>query len=204
MSVTVDFWFEFASTYSYLSIMRIEEEAQARAVKLRWRPFLLGPIFASQGLNTSPFRIYPVKGRYMWRDMERRAARYGLAFRCPLEDRQNLFPQNGLWAARMALVGLKQHWGIAFCQSVYQAQFVAGRDIADKNLLISLAVEAGAATDILEQAGSPEIKQQLRTNTEEAQASGLFGAPSFTVAGELFWGDDRLEEALDWAVRYQD
>lgn len=67
----LEFWFEFASTYSYLAASRIEEVAAGSGVRLRWRPFLLGPIFASQGWGDSPFNLYPLKGRYMWRDMER-------------------------------------------------------------------------------------------------------------------------------------
>ena len=97
---TLEFWYEFASTYSYLSAMRIEPLAQAAGVDVRWRPFLLGPIFAAQGLTSSPFNLYPVKGRYMWRDMEREGARFGVPFKRP-----DTFPQNGLVAARVALYG---------------------------------------------------------------------------------------------------
>src|SRR5262245_44856770 len=71
-------WFELASTYSYLAVSRAPEAARAAGVTLVWRPFLLGPIFQKQGWNDSPFNVYPAKGRYMWRDMERLAARYGL------------------------------------------------------------------------------------------------------------------------------
>ncbi len=71
----LDFWYEFASPYSCLSALRIEKLAEDAGVTLRWRPFLLGPIFAAQGWNTSPFALYPSKGRYMWRDTARRAHR---------------------------------------------------------------------------------------------------------------------------------
>ena len=97
----LEFWYEFASTYSYLSAMRIEPLAEAAGVDIRWRPFLLGPVFKAQGLETSPFARYPAKGRYMWRDMEREAARLGLPFYRP-----KTFPQNGLTAARVALLGI--------------------------------------------------------------------------------------------------
>ena len=70
----IEFWFEFASTYSYLSVMRIERAAQAAGVDIAWKPFLLGPVFLALGWNDSPFNIYPPKGRYMWRDLERLAA----------------------------------------------------------------------------------------------------------------------------------
>src|ERR1041385_7871678 len=68
---TVEFWYEFASTYSYPAAMRIARKAREADVTVRWRPFLLGPIFGAQGWNDSPFNIYPAKGRNMWRDLER-------------------------------------------------------------------------------------------------------------------------------------
>ena len=102
----VTFWFEFASTYSYLSAMRIEEMSRKADVDVIWKPFLLGPIFKAQNWDTSPFNLHPAKGRYMVRDIERIAKARGLVFRLP-----NPFPQNGLLAARLALVGLEEGWG---------------------------------------------------------------------------------------------
>jgi 2-hydroxychromene-2-carboxylate isomerase len=191
----IDFWYEFASTYSYLAAMRAEPMARAAGVGLRWRPFLLGPIFAAQGWNNSPFNIYPAKGRYMWRDMERLCAERGLAFRRP-----DPFPQNTLLAPRLA-------WAVPddrradFSRSVYLAEFAEGRDISDARLLASLLSELGLPADaLLARAKSDEVKTRLRAETEAAQAAGVFGAPAFVTAdGELFWGDDRLEQALGWA-----
>ncbi len=194
----IDFWFEFASTYSYLSAMRIEALADNAGVEVRWRPFLLGPIFASQGWTTSPFNIYEAKGRYMWRDMERLCQARGLALRQP-----DPFPQNSLAAARAALA--VEHIDAsklpAFCRAVYAAEFGDGAAITDPDLLGRLADDCGLdGASIREAAGDPRIKQALRAQTEEAQALGIFGAPSFTTPdGELFWGDDRLEQALAWA-----
>ena len=96
MRPELEFWFEFASTYSYPAAMRVEGLCAAADVRLCWRPFLLGPIFAAQGWNDSPFNIYPVKGRYMWRDLERICARERLPLRRPSQ-----FPRNGLLAARV-------------------------------------------------------------------------------------------------------
>src|SRR5215211_1440614 len=83
-------WFEFASTYSYLSVARIENEAAVTGVPVRWEPFLLGPIFTEQGWEDSPFNVYPAKGRYMWRDLERLCDKYGIQFAKP-----SRFPRNG-------------------------------------------------------------------------------------------------------------
>ena len=97
MSGTLDFFFEFASTYSYPAAMRVGELARSAGVRVRWRPFLLGPIFKSQGFDTSPFNVFPAKGRYMWHDLARICENLGLPFRRP-----EPFPQNGLLAARGA------------------------------------------------------------------------------------------------------
>ena len=195
MAKTVEFWFEFASTYSYLSAMRIGALAEKRGIAVVWRPFLLGPIFVAQGWDTSPFNLYPAKGTYMWRDLARRAAKHRLPFKRPDGV---AFPQNGLHAARLALVGLDQGWGADFCRLVFQAQFAQGADIADAAVLQDLAAQVGASADAVGRATEPANKQRLKDNVAEAQAKGVFGAPSFVVNGELFWGDDRLEDALDW------
>ena len=189
----LSFWFEFASTYSYLSALRIEALAAEVGVAIDWHPFLLGPIFRAQGWETSPFNLYPAKGRYMVRDIARIAATRGLVFRLP-----EPFPQNGLLAARLATVGVRDGWVAPFTRAVYVAEFAEGRDISDPvvlaDLLAAVGVDPGPAFDA---AASPAIKEGLRVSTDEAIRLGLFGAPSFTAAdGELFWGDDRLEAAL--------
>ncbi len=190
------FWFEFASTYSYLSAMRIEEMARKADVEVIWKPFLLGPIFKAQNWDTSPFNIYPAKGRYMVRDIERIAQKRGLQFHLPKP-----FPQNGLLAARLAIVGLEEGWGAAFIRSVFRLQFAEQQNIAERSTLTTALADAGASENpAFERAQSAEVKNQLRANTEKAQARGIFGAPSFTTeSGELFWGDDRLEHALLWS-----
>lgn len=193
----VTFWFDFASTYSYLSAMRVENEAAKRGVQVIWKPFWLGPIFVAQGWDTSPFNIYPAKGKYMWRDMARRAEKLGLPFQRP-----DGFPQNSLLAARAATAALHEDWGKEFCRKIYQAQFAEGRDISQPDVVADCVLAAGGIEQItMHQAHSNSHKELLRANVEDAQAKGIFGAPSFTVDEELFWGDDRLEEALDWAAR---
>ena len=168
----VDLWFEFASTYSYPAAMRLAPLAKEVGVIVRWRPFMLGPIFKAQGWNTSPFNLYPAKGRNMWRDLERICLSLDLPF-----VRPKSFPQNTLQATRVALVGLAESWGEDYCRAIYRA----------------LAM--------LERAQSDEVKSQLRAHTEQAQRLDIFGSPSFVTAdGELFWGNDRLEAALSWAA----
>lgn len=190
------FWFEFASTYSYLSVMRLPALAEAAGVDVTWRPFLLGPIFAAQGWTTSPFVLFAAKGNYMWRDVKRRADRFGLEFHRP-----DIFPQNGLYAARAAQLALSHPQGVAFCQNVFLAQFGAKQDISDPVVISACAAAAGLPEDALAQIDDPANKHALRESTEDAARLGIFGSPSFMVDQELFWGDDRLEAALNWAKR---
>jgi len=194
----LDFWFEFASTYSYPAMMRIRTRAAEAGVAVNFRPFLLGPVFAAQGWNTSPFNLFAAKGRNMWRDLERICADLALPFQRP-----EPFPQNSLLAARIALVGLAEPWGEDFCRAVYRAEFGDGRRIDDaetmRAILADLRVEPQA---VLTAAQSNDIKDKLRRETAQAQRLGIFGAPSFVTAdAELFWGNDRLESALAWAKR---
>jgi len=195
---TLEFWYEFASTYSYLAAMRIEALAQAADVAVRWRPFLLGPIFAAQGWNTSPFNLYPAKGRNMWRDVEREAGRLGL----PPLTRPDPFPQNSLSATRAAIHAADQPWLVPFSKAVFDGAYAKGRSIAEPSavaaILDTLGLD-GPAT--LRAASSESNKGRLKLAGEEAKSRGIYGAPSFlTEDGELFWGNDRLEQALDWAA----
>jgi 2-hydroxychromene-2-carboxylate isomerase len=195
-AATVQFWFDLASTYSYLAAMRVEPLAAAAGVTVEWRPFLLGPIFAEQlGIKDSPFNTQPARGRYMWRDVERLCAKHGLRHARPSQ-----FPRNSLLAARVGCAVAAEPWAPSFFRSVFRANFVEDRDIADAAVLASLL--AGADRDaeaLLAQASSAEVKQALRDRTAEAARLGIFGAPSFIAGGELFFGQDRLDDALAWA-----
>ena len=193
----IEFWYEFASTYSYPAAMREENAAKSAGVTLSWRPFLLGPIFGAQGWNDSPFNIYPAKGKYMWRDMVRICEAAGLTLKEPVR-----FPQNGLKAARLALLGQDEAWGPEFTRRVYLANFAEQKDISDEGVLAGILSSLGLdAAALIAQSNAPDNKQRLKAQTEEAVARGIFGAPSFLVGDELFWGNDRLEAALAFARR---
>lgn len=195
---TLEFWYEFASTYSYLAAARIEGLAAAAGVAVRWRPFLLGPIFASQGWTTSPFNLYPAKGRNMWRDLEREAARCGL----PPVKRPDPFPQNSLSATRAAILGQDQDWLVPFSTAVFASCYAHGRSIAEPAAVVEILNGLGLdGTQQLKAAAGEANKTKLRVVGEEARSRGIYGAPTFlTDDGELFWGNDRLEQALAWAA----
>ena len=194
-AATLEFWFEFASTYSYPAAMRVARRASEREVTVVWRPFLLGPIFGAQGWRDSPFNIYPAKGQYMWRDLERICAREELPLRRP-----SRFPRNGLVAARVATAAEAEAWLPDFVRGMYRANFAEDREISEPAVVGDVLRAVGADPSIwLERAQAPAVKDRLRAATESAQARGIFGAPSFVVDGELFWGNDRLDDALEWA-----
>jgi 2-hydroxychromene-2-carboxylate isomerase len=194
----LEFWFEFGSPYSYLSAARVEEVAAAAGVPVLWEPFLLGPIFAEQGWRDSPFNVYPAKGRYMWRDVERLCEKYGI----PLA-RPSRFPRNGLLAARIACLAKvrSETWLPEFARAVFRANFAEDREIGDAAEIRSVLDSLGQPADeLVERAQAPENKLRLREQTQRAAELGIFGAPSFVVGEELFWGNDRLEDALAWAA----
>jgi 2-hydroxychromene-2-carboxylate isomerase len=192
----IDFWYDYSSTYSYLAASRIEQLAKAAGIDVHWRPFLLGPVFKVVGLNGSPAEAFPIKGRYAWRDMERLTLRLGLPkFKLP-----DPFPTNSLLAARTALV-LSDADRPAFSRAVYQAEFGDGREIGDRALIAEILKRLGhEAEAVLAATGDQAIKDKLRAQTEEAVRLGMFGAPTFIAEdGEMFWGNDRLEQAIEWA-----
>jgi len=188
----LEFWFDFASNYSYLSVMRIGGLARAAGVELHWRPFLLGPIFQSFGWQNSPFVLQKEKGNYVWQDMIRECRKYGLPWQRPSD-----FPRNSLLAARIAVYGAEQPWMEAFCQQVMLRNFAADRDIALEDGMAEVLGGMGLdAPAIIAAAQSSENKLRLRERTEQAKARGVFGAPTFFVGDEMFWGNDRLDDAL--------
>lgn len=195
----VEFWFEFGSNYSYLSVMRIEAMAAAAGVPLVWKPFLLGPVFRELGMDDSPFVLNPVKGRYAWRDMERQAKKYALEFNKPTQ-----FPRVALLPMRVALLGADQSWMGAFCKRVMQQNFADDLDINDvANVRSALTALVPDPEAILAAAQGSDNKLRLRTQTEEAMRRGLFGAPTFMVGDEMFWGNDRMEDAITFAAEGQ-
>lgn len=192
---SLDFWFDFASTYSYPAAMRLEPAAARAGVEVRWRPFLLGPLFfEQQGIKDSPFNVNPARGRYMWRDLERICARQRIPWRRP-----SAFPRSSTLAAKVACAAEAEPWLPDYCRAVYTANFAEDREISDRavlaSILESLGQDAASALARAESPGNP-----LRAHTAEAKQLGLFGAPTFACGTELFFGQDRMDEALEWAA----
>ncbi len=193
----IEFWFEFGSNYSYLSVMRIEDSAARRGVGVKWKPFLLGPIFKSFGWDSSPFVTQKEKGAYVWQDMARQCSKYGLPW-----TRPSSFPRIALLPMRVALLGAEQPWMADYCRMTMMLNFAEDQDINAPEQVAGVLNELGlpAAKIIAEAQGEPN-KLLLRQQTETAQARGIFGAPTFFVGKEMFWGNDRLDDALTLAAR---
>jgi 2-hydroxychromene-2-carboxylate isomerase len=188
----LEFWFDFASNYSYLSVMRIEQTAARLGVIIQWRPFLLGPIFKSFGWSTSPFVLQTWKTEYVWRDMARQCRKYGLAW-----TRPTTFPRASLLPARVALVGADRPWMGEYCRRVMQLNFASDQDIDSAAALSKVLAQLGLpAQDIIAEAQGDANKLRLRNQTELARTKGVFGAPTFLVGEEMLWGNDRLDDAL--------
>jgi 2-hydroxychromene-2-carboxylate isomerase len=188
----IEFWFEFGSNYSYLSVMRIEEAAARSGVQIHWKPFLLGPIFRSFGWETSPFVLQKAKGDYVWKDMARECQKAGLAWRKP-----TTFPRTALLPMRVAILGAQQDWMGAYCRSIMSLNFVEDCDIDAPDVVVKVLDQLGLPSrDIVEAAQSDANKLKLREQTETAKAKGIFGAPTFFAGDDMFWGNDRLDDAL--------
>jgi 2-hydroxychromene-2-carboxylate isomerase len=195
-SKTIDFWFEFGSNYSYLSVMRIEEEARRHGVTIRWQPFLLGPIFQSFGWTSSPFVLQKEKGEYAWKDMERQCKKQGIPWKKPSN-----FPRSAILALRVALIGASEPWMGEYCRQMMKLNFAFDRDFDSKEVVSEVLSGLNLSPDeIFEKALSDENKLRLRTQTDAAKSLGIFGAPTFIVRNEMFWGNDRLDDALAFAV----
>lgn len=189
---TIEFWFDLSSNYSYLTAMRIDALASNCEVDVIWRPFLLGPIFQSFGWESSPFVLQKQKGEYTWKDMERQAHKHGIAWKKPTS-----FPRRAILPTRVAILGRNEKWIGNFVRATMARNFVEDKDIdtedAVREVLASINVNADL---VIAQAQSDENKQLLRHATERAASRGIFGAPMFFVGDEMFWGNDRLEDAL--------
>lgn len=196
-SVTLDCWFDFASNYSYLSVLRIEAAAAQRGVRVAWRPFTLGPVFRSLGWTSSPFELQAAKGRYVWQhDMARQCIKHGLPV---VRQRPGVFPRAGLLPLRVALFGADRQadWTGEFCRRVMRRNFVEDRDIEGPEAVAEVLTSMGLpAQPLIEAATAGAQQHRLREQTAQAAAQGIFGAPTFFVGEAMFWGDDRLDDAI--------
>jgi 2-hydroxychromene-2-carboxylate isomerase len=196
MKPALDFFFFYGSIYTYLAVMRIEELAASAGLTVRWRPFNLREILVEQ--NNTAFIRNPIRMNYSWRDVERRAARHGIEFR-----RQPPYPVDpDLLALRVGVVAAAEGWCADYTRATYRAWFLehkapgVGQNVEHVLTGLNKPVEA-----ILTKAAAAETRERLAKETQAAREVGIFGSPNVVVGTELFWGDDRLEDAIDHALR---
>jgi 2-hydroxychromene-2-carboxylate isomerase len=195
-SKKLEFWFDFASTYSYVAAMRIEDLCRAAGIGLVWTPFLLGPIFALQGWNDSPFNLNSRRGAYMWRDLARLTRKFGLPWRRP-----TVFPRASTLAARVACSLTGEPWSGEFVRRIFVENFGHDRDIGDEAVVLEVLRDLGEDGErALARALAPDQRGALRANTERAIALGIFGAPNCVVGDELYWGEESLDDAIALAA----
>jgi 2-hydroxychromene-2-carboxylate isomerase len=192
-SENIDFWFTVGSTYSYLTVSRLQKVEEATGLRFRWRPFNAREIM--QEMNNIPFATKPIKLSYMWRDLERRASKYGLSIKVPAP-----YPlKNFDFASRVAVLGEIEGWCADYVRVSYRRWFVEGEEPgAEPNLSESLSEISQDPARVISAANTDHVKRAYEENTREAKRLAIFGSPTFVVRGELFWGDDRLDDAIDW------
>ena len=189
----IDFWFTMGSTYTYLTVMRLAGVQQSTGLSFRWRPFDLLTILKE--MKHVPFADKPAKSEYMWRDLERRAEMHGIPIKVPAPYP----PRQSIAANRVAIVGLREGWGEDFIRAAYRRWLVAGEEMgAEPNLSASIREAGQDVHRVLGLASEEDVSSFTAKETETARALHIFGSPTFAVGRELFWGDDRLEDAVSW------
>jgi 2-hydroxychromene-2-carboxylate isomerase len=192
----IEFWFSVGSTYTYLTVSRLSQIEAASGVRFRWRPFSVLSIM--QQMNNIPFSTKPAKAAYMWRDIERRASFHGLSIGLPVP-----FPLRDFDLANcVAIVGKMEGWCTDYVRATYRRWFVDGREAgSEPNLSESLGEIGQDPSRVIPLARSDAIGSAYDAATDEARRLNIFGVPTFVTRGEIFWGDDRLEDAVAWHAK---
>jgi 2-hydroxychromene-2-carboxylate isomerase len=194
-SESIDFWYYTSSTYTYLTVMQIGDVAAKAGVKVRWRPFHLNTLLRENGVK--PFPPGASKTAYMWRDLERRAQMHEISF--PSEPPP--YPCDpDILNFRVALVAFEQGWAQEHARASYDWWFRRGTPVGLGENRVPFLRSLGKDADaIIARAHSEDIDAKIIASADEARELGLFGSPHFVVGREVFWGDDRLEDAVSWA-----
>ena len=193
----VDFFFSIGSTYTYLSVTRILDVEKKHQIKFNWKPFSVREIMKE--MNNIPFPKDKInKVNYMWRDIERRAEGYGFFAKTPVPYPLSEFDL----ANQIAILGIEKEWGVNFVIQTYKKWFQEKKEPAIEPSISEVCEELGLIkNDIINDAQTEIVKNKYRQNTNLAREYKIFGSPSFVVNNELFWGDDRMEDAIKWSLK---
>ena len=191
----IDFYFSIGSTYTYLTVTRIMDVEKKHQVRFNWKPFSVRAIMKE--MNNIPFPKDKInKVNYMWRDIERRAKGYGFFAKTPVPYPLSEFDL----ANQIAILGLDKGWGVDYIRLTYKKWFQEGKEPAIDPSISEICNELGLEKDeILSEAKSEIFLNKYKSNTDTARKNKVFGSPSFIVENEIFWGDDRMEDAIKWS-----
>ena len=194
---SIDFYFSIGSTYTYLSVTRILDVEQKHGVKFNWKPFSVRAIMKE--MNNIPFpKDKKNKVDYMWRDIERRAEGYGFFAKTPVPYPLTQFDL----ANKLAILGLKEGWGVDYVQITYKRWFQENKEPAIEPNISEICSKLKLDKEkIISKPNSEEIEKEFLANTDTARKNKIFGSPSFIVNNEIFWGDDRMEDAIKWSKK---
>ena len=195
-SHTIEFWLGYGSGYSYLTVMRIDRAVEGKGIRLVWKPYNLTVLMREKGLPQGPFTPRPEKLAYMWRDLERRAQRRGLPYKKPPQ-----YPVDSQKTVRVGYLAALEGWCSQFSRRVFEMNFVEGRAIGGPGNLEAALIDIGKDPEAtIRRAHERDTEERLERDTRWAIERGMFGSPHFLVDDELFWGDDRLEDAIEWCT----
>ena len=193
----VDFYFEFSSPYGYIAANLVDDLAGRIGRDIRWRAFLLGPVFKATG--SAPLVDIPMKGHYSRHDFGRSARFHGVGFSMPPK-----FPI-GTVAAMRAFYwtqGREPELAKKLAKALYKAYFLDGRDISEPRTVVEVASSLGIDGAALEAGiADPAVKERAKSEVDGAMSRGVFGSPFFIVDGESFWGCDRIPMLEEWVKR---
>ena len=193
----IDFFFSIGSTYTYLSVTRIPEIEKKNQVKFNWKPFSVREIMKE--MNNIPFpKNKKNKVDYMWRDIQRRSEDYGFFAKTPVPYPLTEFDL----ANKIAILGLLEGWGIEYVRLSYKGWFQEGKEPAVEPSISEICNRLKLKKEnIIAKANSSQIENHYLENTELARKNKIFGSPTFIVDKEIFWGDDRMEDAIKWSKK---
>ena len=193
----IDFYFSIGSTYTYLTVTRILDLEKKHQIKFNWKPFSVRVIMKE--MDNIPFPKDKInKVNYMWRDIERRAEGYGFFAKTPVPYPLSEFDL----ANQIAILGLDKGWGTDYIRLTYKKWFQEGKEPAIDPSISEICKELGLNKDeIISEAKSKIFEKKYISNTDSARKKKVFGSPSFIVENEIFWGDDRMEDAINWAKK---
>ena len=191
MTKEVDYYFDCISPAAYISWARLPDLIEETHAKVNYKPMLLGGVFKATG-NSSPITV-PAKGAYVFEDFKRWAKRYDVPY--VVNDK---FPINSLYLMRGIIAYKDDLRFMSLVNAIFDAMWVSNKDLTDSEVVAQVVASANIdPVHFAEAINDPLSKQALIEATDEAISRGVFGAPTFFVDGQMFWGQDRMDFVIE-------